>query len=621
MGRVVILTPRQPRWPRLSFSPPATASPRPTPTATSRRPKSSSRPRPAGKLEQFTPVEGMRLERERSSPSSIRPSFALEREQLAAQREAAGARRTEVGEQLQVLEVAAGDRPAHVRAHATPARAAGRDGVSSSTRRSATTARSARRSQAMRAQRRSVGLDAASTDAHVAQIRDRIGRSSVANPQAGTVLTVYARAGEVVQSGQPLYKIADLDTLELRAYVTGSQLTSVRLGQRLPVRVDGGNGDLLTVPGTVSWVSSTAEFTPTPIQTRDERADLVYAVKVRVPNQNGAAQDRHAGRHHAGGGRELGRLALEVEGLGSASRRPSRSRRSPSRSGRASCSASSGPDGAGKTTLFRILTTLLVPDRGTADGARPRRRPRPVGHPRAGRLHAGPLLAVPRPQRGGEPALLRLGLRDHASRKATTLIAPIYRQIEPFRDRRAGALSGGMKQKLALSLRPRAPPRHPAPRRADHRRGRGLAPRVLGPAGGAAGVGPARSSSPRRTWTRPTRCDRVALMQRGPHSRHRRAGGDRRAVPAARCSPCAARDRYRVLAALRDYRTRTRVYPSATSCTTPTRAPAGSRAPSPTRCATTCARAASAMREVAPIRAGIEDTFMALMGTPAEIGA
>jgi HlyD family secretion protein len=101
------------------------------------------------------------------------------------------------------------------------------------------------------------------------------------------VLAIYARAGEVVRAGQPLYKIADLDTLELRAYVTGSQLTSLRLGRQVQVRVDQGNGELLMLPGTVSWVSSTAEFTPTPIQTRDERADLVYAVKIRVPNRDG----------------------------------------------------------------------------------------------------------------------------------------------------------------------------------------------------------------------------------------------------------------------------------------------------------------------------------------------
>jgi len=142
--------------------------------------------------------------------------------------------------------------------------------------------------EAARAQQQSVAKEVASTDARIAQIRDRLAKSRVTNPQPGTVLTTYAKTGEVVQAGQPLYKIAQLDTLILRAYVTETQLTAVRIGDRVRVRVDRGKGALLTVPGVVTWVSSKAEFTPTPVQTRDERADLVYAVKVRVANPSGA---------------------------------------------------------------------------------------------------------------------------------------------------------------------------------------------------------------------------------------------------------------------------------------------------------------------------------------------
>ena len=130
-------------------------------------------------------------------------------------------------------------------------------------------------------------MDVASAEARVAQIRDRLARSAVTNPQNGTVLTIYARAGEVVQSGHPLYKVADLDTMVLRAYVTGGQLSSVRLGQPVQVHVDQGGGALRSMPGTVTWISPSAEFTPTPVQTRDERADLVYAVKIRVANPEG----------------------------------------------------------------------------------------------------------------------------------------------------------------------------------------------------------------------------------------------------------------------------------------------------------------------------------------------
>jgi HlyD family secretion protein len=140
---------------------------------------------------------------------------------------------------------------------------------------------------AAQAQRQSVAKEVAATNAQVAQIHDRISKSEVANPQAGTVLATYVKAGEVVQPGQALYRIANLDTLILRAYVVEKQLASLKLGQRVLVHVDQ-NGTLLTLPGVVTWVAAKAEFTPTPVQTRDERADLVYAVKVNVANTNGA---------------------------------------------------------------------------------------------------------------------------------------------------------------------------------------------------------------------------------------------------------------------------------------------------------------------------------------------
>jgi HlyD family secretion protein len=137
------------------------------------------------------------------------------------------------------------------------------------------------------AQREGAVREASSSDARVAQIRDQIAKSRVSNPVGGTVLTTYARVGEFVQTGQPLYKIADLDTMELRAYVTEPQLARLKIGQPAQVTFDAGASGRRTLAGTVAWVSSQAEFTPTPIQTRDERTNLVYAVKVRVPNREG----------------------------------------------------------------------------------------------------------------------------------------------------------------------------------------------------------------------------------------------------------------------------------------------------------------------------------------------
>jgi HlyD family secretion protein len=84
-----------------------------------------------------------------------------------------------------------------------------------------------------------------------------------------------------------LYRIANLDTLTLRAYVSETQLHTLRLGGQVEVRIDSGEGNTTALPGTIGWISPKAEFTPTPIQTREERADLVYAVKVRVPNTRG----------------------------------------------------------------------------------------------------------------------------------------------------------------------------------------------------------------------------------------------------------------------------------------------------------------------------------------------
>ena len=136
-------------------------------------------------------------------------------------------------------------------------------------------------------QQRTVKAQTAAANAQVDQLDDRIRRATVTNPSAGTVLTTYARTGEVVQAGQPLYTIADLGVVDVRAYVTEPQLALVTLGQQARVNVDVADQQRQSLNGTVSWISSRAEFTPTPIQTRDERADLVYAVKIRVPNPSG----------------------------------------------------------------------------------------------------------------------------------------------------------------------------------------------------------------------------------------------------------------------------------------------------------------------------------------------
>lgn len=133
----------------------------------------------------------------------------------------------------------------------------------------------------------SLGRDLAGVDAQLAQVADKIARSRVAAPLAGTVLARLVEPGELVNPGTPVARLAALDTLVLRAYVAGNQLSRVALGRAVTVRVDAPNGGLDSLPGIVSWISASAEFTPTPIQTREERTTQVYAVKVRVANPAG----------------------------------------------------------------------------------------------------------------------------------------------------------------------------------------------------------------------------------------------------------------------------------------------------------------------------------------------
>lgn len=120
--------------------------------------------------------------------------------------------------------------------------------------------------------------------AQIEQIEDQIRKSYITNPIDGTVLTRYAKLDEITSTGKALYKIANLKDMTLRAYVNGNQLGEIKLGQKVKVFVDKGNNEQKEMSGEIYWVSSKAEFTPKTIQTKDERANLVYAIKVKVAN-------------------------------------------------------------------------------------------------------------------------------------------------------------------------------------------------------------------------------------------------------------------------------------------------------------------------------------------------
>lgn len=118
----------------------------------------------------------------------------------------------------------------------------------------------------------------------VEQLNDQLRRTSIVNPVNGTVLTKYAMAGEETSVGKALYKIGDLSVITLRAYITGTQLSEIKLNQQVKVMVDSTAGAYRHYNGIISWISDKAEFTPKTIQTKDERANLVYAIKIRVKN-------------------------------------------------------------------------------------------------------------------------------------------------------------------------------------------------------------------------------------------------------------------------------------------------------------------------------------------------
>jgi HlyD family secretion protein len=133
-------------------------------------------------------------------------------------------------------------------------------------------------------QNRSILSEGKPLEKRVAQLDDQLKRAGITNPIGGTVITKYAEAGEMTSAGKALYKIADLSTMTLRAYITGTQLSQVKLNQPVKVLIDNGADAYREYPGVITWISDKAEFTPKTIQTKEERANLVYAIKVRVKN-------------------------------------------------------------------------------------------------------------------------------------------------------------------------------------------------------------------------------------------------------------------------------------------------------------------------------------------------
>jgi len=262
----------------------------------------------SGQLLQFDVEEGDELaaprESVRSAPALVRAErgaprsvvglvdttrFALQRRELLARRRAVRAKMTSVSAEIDVLDErlrAARRELERVRTlrkgDAAPARQVDQaeDEVEVLER----------RIDATRTQTASLRHEIEALNERIAQVNERVEKSWVQNPVAGTVLNTFVEEGEIIRSGEPLYTIAALDTLDLRAYVSGAQLSDVTIGQDARVFIDDGPDARDALSGRVTWIADEAEFTPTPIQTKEERVDFVYAIKIRVANPDGVAK-------------------------------------------------------------------------------------------------------------------------------------------------------------------------------------------------------------------------------------------------------------------------------------------------------------------------------------------
>jgi HlyD family secretion protein len=239
-----------------------------------------------GTLDRFTVQEGTRLEARSNVGLIDTTQLALKRRQLRAQRAAARTRTDQVRGEIDVIEAELDmTRTEQARIERLVA-------DSAATQRQLDDINGRvhvleRRIQTTRVRPHTIRDEIAALDASIAQVDEQIRDSELTAPLSGIVLTTHAEPHELVQPGAPLYTVADLDTLALRAYISGAQLPDVRLGQAVTVLVDRNETENQVLNGTVSWIADEAEFTPRMIQTKEERVNLVYAIKVRVPNPDG----------------------------------------------------------------------------------------------------------------------------------------------------------------------------------------------------------------------------------------------------------------------------------------------------------------------------------------------
>ena len=241
----------------------------------------------AGEIKLFDLREGQTLQAGQAVGYIDTLQLSLKREELLGSLQATDSRRYDVNRQIASLreQIATQRREQKRYENLLQANAANRKQLDDINARLAVLEKQlAAQTETLEKGNRSVGGQVRMLEAQIAQVEDRIRKCVITSPATGTVLAKYAEPGELAAQGRALFKVGNLEKMYLRAYITAPQLTTLKIGQSVRVFADMGEEDRREYPGTVTWISDQAEFTPKTIQTRDERANLVYAVKVAVKN-------------------------------------------------------------------------------------------------------------------------------------------------------------------------------------------------------------------------------------------------------------------------------------------------------------------------------------------------
>lgn len=240
-----------------------------------------------GEIMRFDIDEGKTVDAEVELGYIDTVQLSLKKQELLANLEATDSRRYNVGRQIASLreEIATQKREQQRYQNLVQAKAANQKQLDDINARLATLEKQlAAQTETLENGNRTVSGQVRMLEAQLAQVEDQIGKCRISSPINGTILSKYAEAGELASQGRALFKVGDIVNMYLRAYITADQLTELKIGQSVRVFADEGESGHREYAGTVSWISDKAEFTPKTIQTRDERANLVYAVKIQIQN-------------------------------------------------------------------------------------------------------------------------------------------------------------------------------------------------------------------------------------------------------------------------------------------------------------------------------------------------